>query len=65
MGNTIDSIDERTNLTCTNHLEVLLFKLGTTKSMGKKLGAAAHIAKFQPHKLAAQLHEFSDKHQHQ
>jgi two-component system chemotaxis response regulator CheV len=35
MATFIDSIDERTKLAGTNHLEVLLFKLGTNDSTGR------------------------------
>ncbi|HAQ50697.1 MAG TPA: fused signal transduction protein/response regulator [Gammaproteobacteria bacterium] len=35
MANLLDSIDERTRLAGTNHLEVLLFNLGTNDSTGR------------------------------
>lgn len=35
MANLIDSIDERTKLAGTNHLEVLLFNLGTNEETGR------------------------------
>ena len=35
MANLIDSIDERTKLAGTNHLEVLLFNLGTNDETGR------------------------------
>ena len=35
MANLLDSIDERTKLAGTNHLEVLLFNLGTNDSTGR------------------------------
>ena len=35
MANLIDSIDERTKLAGTNHLEVLLFNVGTNDETGR------------------------------
>lgn len=36
----------------------------SNQSLGKNVGADAYVAKFQPHDLAARLHEFFEKQQH-